>query len=87
MEEEMGSHSIGVAMVIDDNDLARWKATFAKDGIKYDTDDEYREAINNLVGFFEILIEIDQKQKVSPSMKSDTDQRYLLDKDGNKIIL
>ena len=83
----MGNHSIGVAMVIDDNDLARWKATFAKDGIKYDTDDEYREAINNLVGFFEILIEIDQKQKASPPENRDANQMYLLDKDGSKIIL
>lgn len=74
-------------MTIDDKSLAKWKATFAKDGIKYDTDDEYREAINNLIGFFEILIEIDQKQKVSPSKNSDTNQMYLLDKDGNKIIL
>lgn len=74
-------------MTIDDKDLAKWKTTFAKDGIVYETDEEYREAVSNLVGFFEILIEIDQKQKVSPSSEGNTNQMYLLDKDGNRIIL
>jgi hypothetical protein len=37
---------------IDEASLKKWKSTFAKDGIKYETDVEYREAIHNLVGFF-----------------------------------
>ena len=43
--------------------LANWKKTFAKTGITYETDDEYKEAILNLVGYFEILIEMDRTQK------------------------
>ena len=75
-------------MTIDDKDLAKWKTTFAKDGIIYKTDDEYREAISNLVGFFEILIEIDQRQKSSVVNQNDqNDEMYLIDKSGNKIIL
>lgn len=75
-------------MTIDDKDLAQWKATFAKDGIVYKTDEEYREAISNLIGFFDILIEIDRKQKNSPRLTDKNDDgMYVFDKDGNKVIL
>ncbi len=40
--------------------LQSWKKVFAKDGVVYDTDDEYREAVSNLVGYFDTLIQIDQ---------------------------
>lgn len=43
--------------------LIKWKATFAKDGIYYDTDEDYREAVNNLVGYFDVLIQIERNQK------------------------
>jgi len=43
--------------------LNKWKETFAKDGIVYDTDEDYREAVNNLVGYFDVLIQMDLKQK------------------------
>lgn len=43
--------------------LKRWREIFAKDGIIYDTDDDYKEAVSNLVGYFEILIEMDLSQK------------------------
>lgn len=74
-------------MTITDDDLARWKETFAKDGIAYETDDEYREAISNLVGFFDILIQIDREQKNSPPHSDNDEGMYVYDKDGNKVIL
>ena len=43
--------------------LQEWKETFAKDGIVYETDDEYREAVYNLVGFLDTLIQIDIEAK------------------------
>ena len=43
--------------------LNAWKRAFAKSGINYETDDEYKEAIFNLVGYFEILIDMDKSQK------------------------
>jgi hypothetical protein len=46
-----------------DEQLQKWKETFAKDGIVYDTDNEYREAVSNLVGYFDILIQMDLAQK------------------------
>lgn len=48
---------------IDDKSLEEWKKSFAKSGIVYKTDDEYREAIHNLVGFFDVLIQMDLQQK------------------------
>jgi hypothetical protein len=40
--------------------LQQWKDTFAKDGIVYETDEEYREAVSNLIGYFDTLIEMDK---------------------------
>lgn len=48
-----------------DGQLKRWKENFAKDGITYDTDEEYREAVNNLIGYFDVLIQIDLEQKAT----------------------
>lgn len=47
---------------ITDKQLDEWKVTLAKSDITYDSDDDYREALLNLVGFFDVLIQIDLKQ-------------------------
>jgi len=52
-------------MKLTDKELAEWKEAFAKSGIKYDTDAEYQEAIYNLVGYIDTLIQMDQQQKSS----------------------
>jgi len=71
---------------IDDESLAGWKRAFAKSGVVYKTDEEYYEAINNFTGFIDTLIEIDRGLKEAES-KDDNERMYLIDKDGNKIIL
>lgn len=43
--------------------LESWKSTLAELNVFYDTDDEYREAMGNLAGFFDVLIQIDLEQK------------------------
>jgi threonine dehydrogenase-like Zn-dependent dehydrogenase len=43
--------------------LEMWKSKFAEMGIHYETDDEYIDAVNNLTGFFDVLIEMDLEQK------------------------
>lgn len=60
----MGNIIIGMYVELSENELNDWKKSFAKDGIVYETDDEYREAVCNLVGYFDILIEMDKSQKV-----------------------
>lgn len=32
-------------------------------GANYETDEEYIEAFNNLIGYFDVLIQMDQEQK------------------------
>ena len=56
---------IGIMAKDDDKRLAGWKEAFAKSGIKYETDEEYQEAIHNLVSYFEVLIEMDKQQKAN----------------------
>ena len=50
-------------------DLESWKVAFAKSGIKYETDEEYQEAIYNLVGYIETLMQMDQQQKTAEKPK------------------
>ena len=63
---------------VSSKELEGWKKALAKSGIKYDTDEEYEEAIHNLVGYFEILIEMDMQMKASDKTKTlKTDANYL----------
>lgn len=48
---------------LDAKRLADWKKTLANMGIRYKTDDEYKEAFHNLVGYFDVLIQMDLQQK------------------------
>jgi len=50
-------------------ELQKWKESFAKDGIVYESDDDYREAIHNLVGYVDLLIQMDQQQKAAEKTK------------------
>lgn len=50
---------------IDAKSLESWKKAFAKSGIKYDTDEQYKEAVYNLVGYVETLIEMDKQLKAA----------------------
>jgi len=46
-----------------DKDYEGFKKVCEKEGIKYETEAEYKEAADNLVNFFSLLIEMDQEQK------------------------
>ncbi len=54
---------------IDSKELEGWKKALAESGIKYDTDEEYEEALFNITGFFETLIEMDQQLKDTDKLK------------------
>lgn len=71
---------------IDRESLKRWKDSFAKEGIIYDSDEKYYEAIHNLTSFLDKLVEIDMSLKNS-TQKDIADKMYLLDSNENKIIL
>ncbi len=51
-------------------DLAGFKAALKKSGIEYATDEEYQKAFDNLVGYFDILIQMDQSRQVSKAKTS-----------------
>ena len=73
---------------IDNESLERWKIAFANDGIKYQTNKEYYEAIQNLTAFVDTLVDIDKNLKEGESTyRLSGDTGYLYDNDGNKIIL
>lgn len=59
-----------IMRTITGKDLESWKVAFAKSGIKYDTDEEYQEAIYNLVCYMDTLIQMDQQQKVVEKVKN-----------------
>lgn len=54
---------------IDSKELEGWKKALAESGIKYDTDEEYEEALFNLTGYFETLIEMDKQAKEAKKAK------------------
>lgn len=58
-----------IMRTITGKDLEEWKIAFAKSGITYDTDEEYQEAIYNLVNYFDVLIQMDQQQKAAEKAK------------------
>lgn len=60
---------------MDEKKLAEWKQALAKSGITYETDEEYDEALKNLAGFFDVLIQIDLEQKRQSEGLSDTKLR------------
>lgn len=50
-------------MKIGDPEFLRFKESLMEQGANYDTDEEYLEAFNNLVGYFDVLIQMDQELK------------------------
>ena len=61
---------------ITDKQLDDWKKALAKSNIVYDTDEEYRDAMSNLAGFFDILIEIDLQQKSTVKLGSSSQEEH-----------
>ncbi|HCR55538.1 TPA: hypothetical protein DIV49_01065 [Candidatus Saccharibacteria bacterium] len=61
---------------ITDKQLDDWKKALAKSNIIYDTDEEYRDAMSNLTGFFNILIEIDLQQKSTVKSSSSSQEEH-----------
>lgn len=58
-----------------DKQLEDWKKSFAKDDIVYETDDEYREAVHNLVGYFDVLIQMDLAAKQKAKSDAENQQK------------
>jgi hypothetical protein len=59
-------------MKIGDAAFIRFKKSLMDQGANYEKDEEYLEAFNNLVGYFDVLIEMDQKQKHEETDRSES---------------
>ncbi|MFO0862565.1 MAG: hypothetical protein U0516_02505 [Candidatus Saccharibacteria bacterium] len=57
---------------IGEKKLNNWKETLAKSGLVLKTDDEYLEAFHNLVGYFDVLIQMDYQQQIKKRAASDS---------------
>ncbi|MEO5498943.1 MAG: hypothetical protein ABIR46_00420 [Candidatus Saccharimonadales bacterium] len=53
-------------------ELKRWKKIFAEDGITYENDGKYIEAVTNLVGYFDTLIQIERSQKIKKDIRPES---------------
>lgn len=72
---------------ITDKDLVEFKKLCEKQGIKYDSEQKYREALHNLVGFFDVLIQIDQRQKSWERRLKDEPKGFSLPSEGRTCAL
>lgn len=59
-------------MKIGDPEFIRFKESLMEQGARYETDEEYFEAFYNLVGYFDVLIEMDREQKKRNDAEKDT---------------
>ena len=56
-------------MSLSDKSIQEFKEIFKKEYGKEYTDAEAREAAENLIGFFELLIKVDQRNKQKTSLE------------------
>lgn len=59
-------------MKIGDPEFVEFKQSLIDKGANYETDEEYLEAFHNLVGYFDVLIKMDQEQKKRNEIEKDT---------------
>jgi hypothetical protein len=73
---------------VSDESLKRFKETFEEKGIKYETEEEYREAATNLVvKFFDLLIEMDMEEKGRKKRLENEPKGYKLAGEGRNCSL
>jgi hypothetical protein len=62
-------------MKIGDPEFIRFKDSLMAQGARYETDEEYLEAFHNLVGYFDVLIEMDREQKKCNEIEKDAKEQ------------
>lgn len=60
------------------DDINGIKKSFGEMGIKYEKDEEYIEAWHNLVGYFDVLIQLDLDQKRKQTGSEKTSEKRLI---------
>lgn len=72
---------------ISEKHMNEFKELCEKKGIKYETEDEYRQSMYNLVGFFDTLIEMDMAQRALKKRLETEPKGYALEGDGRNCSL
>ncbi|MCA9347943.1 hypothetical protein KC867_00875 [Candidatus Saccharibacteria bacterium] len=72
---------------ISDKLLKEFKDLCKKEGIHYDTDEEYRRSAQNLVGLVDLLIEIDMKDRQLKNRLKDEPKGFSLEGKGRSCSL
>jgi len=72
---------------ISEKHMNEFKELCDKKGIKYETEDEYRQSMYNLVGFFDTLIEIDMAQRALKKRLETEPKGYALEGNGRNCSL
>ncbi len=72
---------------ISEKHMNEFKELCDKKGIKYETEDEYRQSMYNLVGFFDTLIEIDMAQRALKKRLESEPKGYALEGNGRNCSL
>ena len=72
---------------ISDKSLQGFKEAFNKDGIKYETDAEYRDAAMNLVNFVDTLVEMDMEERQRKQRLEKEPKGYSLEGRGRSCSL
>lgn len=67
-------------MALSDKSIQEFKEIFRKEYGKEYTDSEAREAAENLVGFFELLIKVDQRNKQKDIERKTFDDNIKIEK-------
>lgn len=74
-------------MQLTDKDYERFKQSFEKEGIKYETEKEYREAINNLVAYAELAFDIAKEEYYRLQRLKDEPKGFLFLGEGRTCTL
>lgn len=72
---------------ISDKSLKEFKELCEKEGIKYETEAEYRSAANNLVNLVDLLIEMDMAQRALKKRLETEPKGFLLEGKGRNCSL
>lgn len=72
---------------VSDKSLKEFKELCEKEGIKYETEEEYRSAANNLVNFVDTLVEIDMEERARKHRLEKEPKGFTLEGKGRNCSL
>jgi hypothetical protein len=72
---------------LSDKDIKHFKTMFEKEGVKYDTESEYREAAQNMVDLVDLLLEMEMEERTRKKRLETEAQGFILEGSGRNCSL